>query len=341
MRLRDYSLLGFVLFINGACGARTGSLDDFEDAGYFNYNGGSDSLGGSTQWVAGGSTSYGGYAASAGWYPYATGGRYPYGTGGWYPVGGSTSSCTPGYYGCQCSSGYYCVSPYSCSNGWCTYYNTATGGASYGGYSSCTQGYYGCSCLSGGYCYSPYSCLSGTCLWGGATGGSGWGGTTGCSVGSWGCACYSNGTCNSPLNCVSGYCSTIALTGGAPSFGGTSPIGGRSPVSTGGSTFRGTGGFPGIGGGTVIYPTGGRSGFGGAPISTGGTDSSAACLNSVQTCVNDSGCLAVLTCLLTYTNKCNGDLTCYLLACENTITGSSAQLALQIMQSCSTFIGAQ
>ena len=96
------------------------------------------------------------------------------------------------------------------------------------------------------------------------------------------------------------------------------------------------GGTWGVGGGIIA---GGKGSYGGALQSTGGVPQIVACTDSLATCVSDTQCALVISCLLSSTAKCSGDLTCYLQVCQSTITGGSAPLALQILQNCASFIG--
>jgi hypothetical protein len=60
----------------------------------------------------------------------------------------------------------------------------------------------------------------------------------------------------------------------------------------------------------------------------------AACTQSLQACIADSGCGTMLQCLLKYSSICNTDVNCYALACASSVTGSSAALAIQLFQDC-------
>jgi len=53
----------------------------------------------------------------------------------------------------------------------------------------------------------------------------------------------------------------------------------------------------------------------------------------------DTGCAALINCLLVSTGKCNGDVACFALACQSYIGGASAPLELEILQNCGSFIG--
>jgi hypothetical protein len=327
MRSSNYWLLGGVLFLNGACGARTGDLGDTSDAGLLGSTGGAGNSFGGSPWVA-------------------TGGMP--GAGGWYPNGGYSTyvTCPQGEWGCSCYAGNYCNYPYSCSYGTCTYNTVTTGGAT-----SCPTGSWGCSCYAGNYCNYPYSCSYGTCTNNTVT----TGGTTSCSLGSWGCSCYAGSYCNYPYSCSYGTCIYTNVTTGGASWGGATsscPTGSPGcPCFAWGTCYSPsvcsngycqypvtTGGRPSYGG-TGAYPTGGRPSFGGSSITTGGVSPVMNCVDSVTTCANDAECKAILTCISGSIGTCSTNLACYLNSCQNVLMVPSASLALQIITNCSSAIG--
>jgi len=159
-----------------------------------------------------------------------------------------------------------------------------------------------------------------------ATGGTTWH-TTGtistCPAGTPGCPCYSNGLCASPYTCYSGYCALISGSGGVPAYGGS------TAVSFGGSPATG---------GSRNTSLGGQISSGGRSQSTGGVSPEAACGQSLQACTADSGCQSMLECIVKYASVCNSSLDCYLLQCSGSITGSSALLAIQLYQDCSSLL---
>jgi len=159
-----------------------------------------------------------------------------------------------------------------------------------------------------------------------ATGGTTWH-TTGtidtCPAGTPGCPCYSNGLCASPYTCYSGYCALVSGSGGVPAYGGSTAVPFGGSPATGGSRNTSLGGR---------ISTGGRS------QSTGGVSPVVACGQSLQACTADSSCQSMLECIVKYASVCNSNLDCYLLQCSGSITGSSAMLAIQLYQDCSSLL---
>lgn len=334
MRLTNYWLLGCVLFLDGACGARTGEFDDTNDAGNSYITGGASYGTGGASWATtGGIWNTGGtpWAVVGGWYAgggstgvcggylgcpcnSSSGCLYPnscvYGTCSYDVTTGGASTCPVGTWGCACGAGNYCSPPYSCYYGSCAY-ETTTGGAS-----TCPTGSLGCSCYSGNYCNLGYSCTYGTCTYPTATGGA-----PSCLAGTQGCSCLADGDCYQPYVCNYGYCQYLVSTGGTPSYGGS----------------YATGGAPGYGG---SYATGGTHplGTGGTYAAIGGAPPIVNCTNSLATCALDPACGAILNCVINSVGTCQ-DLTCYIAKCQSTLTGSaSEQEALQIILQCSTVI---
>ena len=334
--------------------------------------------GGSSTWNPGGSTSIWpiGGAQHTGGAAWTTPGGYGYGgsfnscpSGSWgcscysnstcnYPYScsygtcGYNSTCSPGAWGCACYSNATCNYPYFCSNGTCVNSGN-TGGAGYGGTGygggtpTCTTGTLGCACYSSGACTSGLQCNYGICSYPYPTGGATWGGSSACPMGAWGCRCFTSGMCASPYTCIAGYCIGTVTTGGAPSYGGSPPIGtggwtyittgGSTPVGYGGTTYVTNGGSP---------PVGGRSSYGGTPssslVATGGVSPLDACAESLQACMADqvpSGCNYMLACIGKYSSVCSNDVSCYLLQCMSSLSGSSMALAIQLFQNCSTVLG--
>lgn len=290
MRASNACLLVIASLVADACGARTG--DDLYGA-YAQGDTGGTSL------PAGGNTFVTSNASGGQRYSSLTGGIPSYGgswrtpTGG-YNYGGQVTACSLGSYGCSCLSDYTCYYPYTCSFGKCTYASSSTGGTSFGG---TTWGY-----------TSSSTAIS-------------------CAVGTWGCKCYSSGACAAPYTCVSGYCIGYATTGGAPSYGGSTPVG------YGGSA--GAGGYSGYGGSRTIT-IGGHVSIGGTSNATAGTSPLDVCRQNLSNCISDSGCASMLTCVLNYSTDCNTDVSCYLIKCMSQISGTSATLAIDLFQSCAT-----
>jgi hypothetical protein len=159
-----------------------------------------------------------------------------------------------------------------------------------------------------------------------ATGGTTWRATStvsSCPAGTPGCLCYASGLCASPYTCYSGYCTLISGSGGVPPYGGSTPV-----------SF---GGFP-AAGGSRNTSLGGQTGMGGRSQSTGGVSPIVACGQSLQACTTDSGCNSMLECIVKFASVCNNSLDCYLLQCSASITGSSALLAIQLYQDCSSLL---
>ena len=128
MRRNNYWLLGIGLFINGACGARTGGLYEDADAGYFYTVGGNNNVGAST-WGVGGSNNAGGLTWGVGGVNYGGASFYVYTGGTWYGAGGYTGYTCTGSVGCSCYGGYYCDGGLTCNYGICNY-NYGVGGSS-------------------------------------------------------------------------------------------------------------------------------------------------------------------------------------------------------------------
>ncbi len=318
MQRNNYWLLGCVLFLNGACGARTG-IDDFGDAGYFYEVGGAYSNGGATVWVAGGMFGAGGAWAAGGWNPYATGGTYG--------VGGATYNCPAGYFGCPCSGGYYCNSPYSCSYGICSYSEAAGGSISYGGASSCVLGTFIALVLTATTAIPRTLAFTAPAF----TIPRGLGAhpvlvvqpavTPALLI-----ALVLTATIAIPRTRVAlmDFVITMELLGVHPVTAARFPVAALHTRRA--EAYPVFGGSPSVGGASVA--------------TTGGVSPIVNCTESLAACVNDTtGCALVLSCFLSSVGQCSGDLSCYVLACQNTITPTSAPLALQILQNCSTLIG--
>ena len=147
--------------------------------------------------------------------------------------------------------------------------------------------------------------------------------TSTCPAGTPGCSCYSSGLCASPYTCYLGYCALISGSGGVPPYGGTATVSFGGSPATGGSRNTSLGGQ---------INTGGRSQL------TGGVSPVVACSQSLLACSADSGCYSMLQCIVKYASVCNSNLDCYLLQCSSSVTGSSAMLAIQLYQDCSSLL---